>query len=109
MFRPIPPQQPMADIIRWRNAAHAWAAVTRNTSGMATIKNRQETRVIGKLAVKLVKTGVGNCLFRRPIEVIRHQTLVQVVDFLFLAVFGNLRPMAAIEQDSVLSIFGSVQ
>ena len=79
-----------------------------DAAGVAAVEDHRQPRLIGQLGVEAVDLVVGDCVFRRPIEVPRHQHLDIAVGFEVLAVLRHLGPVAAVVEDQFVARLGVV-
>ena len=99
----------MANVVGRGKAAHFRAAVACHAAGMTTIKDGEEARVVGQLAIKLEKIFIDNGGLTRPGEIVRHQAFINMIDLLARIVAWQLRTMPAVKKHALLSVVRVIQ
>jgi hypothetical protein len=99
----------MPNIVRRREPANARAAITCESARVAAIEHRDEITSIRKLRVELGELIVHDRMRRRPIEIIGHKALVDVVRLVFSIVARNLCAMSGIEQHADVVVAYAVE
>src|SRR4051795_6609849 len=94
----------MADVVGWSDAAGLAPAFACNATCMTTIEDGEKPGAEGKVAIKSVEVVIGDRGFFSPGEIVRDKTFVDVIDRFRSAVAGQLRAVAAVEQDPLHTV-----
>jgi hypothetical protein len=104
LLRRLPSQGTMPDVVRRRDPANARPGIARDAARVAAVEHRDEMAPIGKLRVELTELIVQDRMRRRPVEVIGHEALVDVVRLVLRIVSRNFRAMPGIEQHALVAV-----
>src|SRR6266542_4959926 len=105
----VPDEGTVPDVVGGIEPAHAQAAVAGHAARVAAVEHGHEAAVVRKLAVELDELLVADGVRGVPVEVVRHQTLVQMIDLATEVIGRDLGAVARVEEQALGPILDVVQ